>query len=67
MKSSSGDWEGWSGQNSNITPSAPQVAADEDFGGWESSTAKSPTAPSIQGKRAPALGGSDDLFSNVWE
>lgn len=67
VKSSSGDWEGWSGQNSNITPSAPQVAADEDFGGWESSTAKSPTAPSIQGKRAPALGGSDDLFSNVWE
>lgn len=59
------DWE-WSGQ-SITAPSASKVAADEDFGGWESSTVASPVVPTGQAKRPTALGGSEDLFSNVWE
>ncbi|SPQ23213.1 831d51ea-e761-43ef-a8e4-4daf168919ad [Thermothielavioides terrestris] len=44
---------------------APKVAADEEFGGWTSST----TAPSAGNGSTPAagFGGSDDLFSNVWQ
>ncbi|KAL0941780.1 uncharacterized protein CTRU02_204543 [Colletotrichum truncatum] len=41
---------------------APKVAADEEFGGWTSSTG--PTTGS--GSAKPA-GGNDDLFSNVWQ
>ncbi|TDZ59766.1 Uncharacterized protein CTRI78_v005098 [Colletotrichum trifolii] len=40
---------------------APKVAADEEFGGWTSST---PTAGSGSAK---PVGGNDDLFSNVWQ
>ncbi|KAH7069823.1 putative GTPase activating protein for Arf-domain-containing protein [Paraphoma chrysanthemicola] len=53
---------------------APQVAQDDDFGGWSSAapTASAHTttsAPSNQPATKPAggFGGSDDLFSNVWE
>lgn len=44
---------------------APKVAADEEFGGWMSST----TTPAATGGSKPAtgFGGSDDLFSNVWQ
>lgn len=44
---------------------APKVAADEEFGGWTSST----TAPSGGNAAKPAggFGGSEDLFSNVWQ
>ncbi|KIE03698.1 stromal membrane-associated protein, partial [Metarhizium majus ARSEF 297] len=44
---------------------APKVTADEEFGGWASST-----APSNTGKPAvpkSGFGGDDDLFSNVWQ
>jgi len=44
---------------------APKVAADEEFGGWTSST----TAPATTSTSKPAggVGGSEDLFSNVWQ
>lgn len=41
---------------------APKVATDEEFGGWASSTA----TPSANAGAAKS-GGSDDLFSNVWQ
>ncbi|KAL2755604.1 hypothetical protein ACRALDRAFT_2106064 [Sodiomyces alcalophilus JCM 7366] len=45
---------------------APQVSADEEFGGWTSSTG--PATSSGAAKPASAsFGGNDDLFSNVWE
>ncbi|KAF9876321.1 stromal membrane-associated protein [Colletotrichum karsti] len=40
---------------------APKVAADEEFGGWTSST-----TPAASGSSKP-VGGNDDLFSNVWQ
>ncbi|KNG50851.1 stromal membrane-associated protein [Stemphylium lycopersici] len=58
------------------TPSwgAPQVAQDDDFGGWSSAapttttTNTTSTTSTTQGKPAAGFGGaSDDLFSNVWE
>lgn len=60
---------GW-GSSSGAKPT-PTVAADEDFGGWTSAAPVSsgPTATS-HGSSKPAGGfggGSDDLFSNVWE
>ncbi|CAG9943880.1 unnamed protein product [Clonostachys rosea f. rosea IK726] len=42
---------------------APQVSADEEFGGWASSTAP---ASNTTGKPAGA-GADEDLFSNVWQ
>lgn len=42
---------------------APKVAADEEFGGWASSTAP----PAATGNAKPSGFGNDDLFSNVWE
>jgi stromal membrane-associated protein len=38
------------------------VAADEEFGGWASST-----GPPTAGATKPSGLGTDDLFSNVWE
>ncbi|KAK4691715.1 hypothetical protein P7C71_g5346, partial [Lecanoromycetidae sp. Uapishka_2] len=55
------------------TPQAPKVAPDEDFGGWSSAAPETPArtnAPPVQNKPASSgsgFGGSDDLFSNVWE
>jgi len=51
------------------TTSAPKISADEDFGGWNSAAPVTPAAnPSSQVKKpAGGFGGSDDLFSNVWE
>lgn len=52
--------------NTAIVPGAsgglvtqPKVAADEEFGGWTSSTAPPATAGAAKG--------SEDLFSNVWQ
>ncbi|PWY78312.1 ArfGap-domain-containing protein [Aspergillus heteromorphus CBS 117.55] len=72
------DIGGW-GMSSPATKAAPTVAADEDFGGW-ASAAPIPPAPSTSrtaasttnntgapSKSAGGFGGSDDLFSNVWE
>ena len=43
---------------------APKVAADEEFGGWASSTGP---APGGNTKPVGAFGTNEDLFSNVWE
>lgn len=51
----------------------PKVTADEDFGGWSSAAPISPplskpAPPSNNSKPSgSSFGGSDDLFSNVWE
>ncbi|MCJ1223946.1 hypothetical protein MMC12_000589 [Toensbergia leucococca] len=47
----------------------PKVAPDEDFGGWTSAAPAMPAAkpPSQTAKPTTGFGGSDDLFSNVWE
>lgn len=42
----------------------PKVAADEEFGGWTSSTGTISGGGSGGGK---GFGGSEDLFSNVWQ
>ncbi|KAI9724207.1 MAG: hypothetical protein M1828_003952 [Chrysothrix sp. TS-e1954] len=71
--STSDPW-GWSGQNGSSTNSAPKVAADEDFGGWESgATPVSAHPPAVRSPlgNAPKPSGnsftaSEDLFSNVW-
>ncbi|KAL4780281.1 hypothetical protein BJX76DRAFT_338454 [Aspergillus varians] len=53
-------------------PPAPSIAEDEDFGGWASAVPISSTTTSSTNANAPpkpagGFGGSDDLFSNVWE
>lgn len=57
--------------NASIVPGAsgglvtqPKVSADEEFGGWTSSTGATTTTGTGGGK---GVGGSEDLFSNVWE
>ncbi|KAL8860547.1 MAG: hypothetical protein Q9178_002899 [Gyalolechia marmorata] len=49
----------------------PKIAADEDFGGWSSAAPETPAAtkPPTQASTKPpgGFGGSEDLFSNVWE
>ena len=57
------------------TAQVPKVAPDEDFGGWSSAAPEAPTRtnpPPVQSKPTSGgggggFGGSDDLFSNVWE
>ncbi|KHN99133.1 stromal membrane-associated protein [Metarhizium album ARSEF 1941] len=44
---------------------APKVTADEEFGGWASSTGPSDTGKPAAPKSG--FGGDDDLFSNVWQ
>ncbi|KAI9726686.1 MAG: hypothetical protein M1834_008951 [Cirrosporium novae-zelandiae] len=62
------DFGGWGDMTSSTKP-APQVTADEDFGGWSSAAPEVPAASSAAGGTKPAggFGGSEDLFSNVWE
>ncbi|KAL4873000.1 hypothetical protein BDV12DRAFT_161128 [Aspergillus spectabilis] len=66
---------GW-GAPSAAKPPAPTVTEDEDFGGWASAAPISnstTTTTSTNSANAPSKpaggfgGGSDDLFSNVWE
>ncbi|KAI2633295.1 hypothetical protein GGS21DRAFT_519982 [Xylaria nigripes] len=52
------------GASGGFSP-APKVAADEEFGGWTSSTG-SGTSNNASTKPAGGFGG-DDLFSNVWQ
>ncbi|KAL1862675.1 ARF GAP with effector function(s) [Diaporthe australafricana] len=66
--SSGGGGMGSSFANTAIVPGAsgglvtqPKVTADEEFGGWTSSTAPPATTGASKGA------GSEDLFSNVWE
>ncbi|KAL8766084.1 MAG: hypothetical protein Q9209_007050 [Squamulea sp. 1 TL-2023] len=58
------------GANSSFKET-PKIAADEDFGGWNSAAPETPAAtkPPIQTttKSSGGFGGSEDLFSNVWE
>ncbi|KAI4270861.1 MAG: hypothetical protein LQ337_006414 [Flavoplaca oasis] len=58
------------GANSSFKET-PKIAADEDFGGWNSAAPETPAAskPSTQATTKPSggFGGSEDLFSNVWE
>lgn len=50
------------------TSAAPQVSADEEFGGWSSAPpAASVTKTSQPAKPAAPFAANDDLFSNVWE
>lgn len=61
---------GWASLASKpIVPGAsggfvPKVAADEEFGGWTSSTTADTSGTS---KPVTGFGGNDDLFSNVWQ
>lgn len=53
-----------------IAAAEPRVTADEDFGGWESSTVPSndpASSTKSAAKGSTGFGGSEDLFSNVWE
>ncbi|MCJ1482624.1 hypothetical protein MMC06_002790 [Schaereria dolodes] len=70
---------GWGGSttggSTSTMPTVPKVAPEEDFGGWNSATPATPPARTMtagksstqQTKSASGFGGSDDLFSNVWE
>lgn len=62
------DW-GWSSNTGpSTTTSAPQVAGDDDFGGWEgNTTAASSQAAPVKNTKSGGFGGGEDLFSNVWE
>ncbi|KAJ5346683.1 hypothetical protein N7541_009165 [Penicillium brevicompactum] len=58
---------GW-GAPSPASKAPTTVAADEDFGGWASAAPVSNPTPSVNtSKPSGGFGGSDDLFSNVWE
>lgn len=49
---------------------APKVAADEEFGGWSSSTGmggQTTTTTASASTGSKGFGGDDDLFSNVWQ
>ncbi|KAI9708630.1 MAG: hypothetical protein M1820_003848 [Bogoriella megaspora] len=69
---SGADLGGW-GAATTTKPAEPKISADEDFGGW--SSAPGPTSPGVSNpaagtgatKPVGGFGGSDDLFSNVWE
>ena len=80
------DDSGWGNSESNVgknglvasssTAAAPEISADEDFGGWSSSApAAAPATAPMAASKNPSGGGaggggftaSEDLFSNVWE
>ncbi|OTA94871.1 hypothetical protein M434DRAFT_10259 [Hypoxylon sp. CO27-5] len=52
------------GASGGFTP-APKVAADEEFGGWTSSTGGNSSGNG--GSKSTGGFGNDDLFSNVWQ
>jgi len=57
---------GFGGASQKVT--SPKVSADEDFGGWSSAPhASAPSASKPAAAKPAGFGGSDDLFSNVWE
>ncbi|KAI4102505.1 MAG: hypothetical protein L6R37_004332 [Teloschistes peruensis] len=55
------------GGNSFKNP--PTIAADEDFGGWNSAAPVTPAAsnPPLNKPSGGGFGASEDLFSNVWQ
>lgn len=60
---------GFSSGGFSLSPPAPKVAADEEFGGWSSAPSATTNTTTSGGSAKPAagFGGSEDLFSNVWE
>ncbi|KAM0255394.1 hypothetical protein ACHAQJ_005836 [Trichoderma viride] len=63
-------WEGGAFSSTPIVPGsnggfnpAPKVAADEEFGGWTSSTGPTTSGTTSKG----GFGADDDLFNNVWQ
>ena len=67
---SSNPTSSFDGGSSAPPSSAPKVAPDEDFGGWSSAPPAAPTPHNPPSQAKPSgggFGGSDDLFSNVWE
>ncbi|KAG6040213.1 hypothetical protein E4U41_001239 [Claviceps citrina] len=46
---------------------APKVTADEEFGGWASSTGPTGVGAAAAPKAAGGFGADEDLFSNVWQ
>ncbi|KAK4159083.1 hypothetical protein QBC43DRAFT_327846 [Cladorrhinum sp. PSN259] len=46
---------------------APKVSADEEFGGWTSSTTTTNTSTSTSKPAASGVASDPDLFSNVWQ
>lgn len=74
------DFSSWGSSTSTSNPiggssyrEPPKIAADEDFGGWNSAAPETPAAPKpppLQSTNKPSGGGfgaGEDLFSNVWE
>ncbi|KAL8644978.1 MAG: hypothetical protein Q9210_006969 [Variospora velana] len=73
------DFSSWGNPMSSSNPGGgstskqtPKIAADEDFGGWNSAAPETPAAsnPPLQSTSKSSGGGfgaSEDLFSNVWE
>lgn len=53
------------GASGGFSPQPPKVSADEEFGGWTSSTGPSATGGGAK-KSGGGFGGDEDLFSNVW-
>ena len=53
------------GSSGGFAP-APKVAADEEFGGWTSSTG-APSGGASSSSKPAGFGASEDLFSNVWQ
>ncbi|KAI9818912.1 MAG: hypothetical protein M1827_007733 [Pycnora praestabilis] len=66
-----GNGSGGAGKDTFRAPiSPPKISADEDFGGWSIAPVNAPGAGSSTAGKKPAgggFGGSEDLFSNVWE
>ncbi|KAL2217504.1 hypothetical protein M432DRAFT_440463 [Thermoascus aurantiacus ATCC 26904] len=59
---------GWGISTSNTAAkSPPTVSGDEDFGGWASAMPISTDTTTTSTKTAGGFGGTDDLFSNVWQ
>jgi stromal membrane-associated protein len=56
---------GFNTKSNPLSVGPPKVAADEEFGGWTSSTGGN-TSSAAPTKPTSSIG-NDDLFSNVWE
>jgi stromal membrane-associated protein len=54
------------GTSGGFSP-APKVSADEEFGGWASSTGTTGNTAAASSKPGGGFGTSEDLFSNVWQ
>ncbi|KAK4990018.1 ARF GAP with effector function(s) [Elasticomyces elasticus] len=65
LATTSADFGGWSAGTASVAkPNEPTITQDDDFGGWSHA---SPVPATTQASGSKGFGGSDDLFSNVWE